>query len=251
MNSSTDKASEPSLEAPTKPLIELVNVSKTYWLGEVEVPALREISLSIQGSEFLVVLGPSGSGKTTLLNLLGGLDNATKGHVIIEETDIAGFNEKQLTLYRRNKIGFVFQFFNLIPTLTAQENVEFALELVSKNGKRAKELLKLVGLAERANHFPGHLSAGEQQRVAIARALAKDPLLLLCDEPTGNLDYKTGIHILGVLRKLNKSEEKTVVVVTHNTAISRMADRVVHLRDGQIAQIITNEHPVEADKIKW
>jgi putative ABC transport system ATP-binding protein len=235
--------------------VELRDVTRTYRMGELQVHALRGLDLMVSEGEFLVIVGPSGSGKTTTLNLIGGLDSPTSGELIVAGTDVARYDEVQLTAYRREKIGFIFQFFNLLPTLTARENVEFALELVQQNGKAVRQgaldLLARVGLGERADHFPSQLSGGEQQRVAIARAMAKDPDILLCDEPTGNLDFRTGQQILGLLQKLTGEEGRTVILVTHNTAIGRMAGRVVHLRDGQVARVQANEHPLEAEQIEW
>ncbi len=224
-------------------------------MGEVIVHALRGLDLTIVRGEFVVLLGPSGSGKTTTLNLIGGLDKPTSGRIVVEGQDITHFNEGQLTAYRRHKVGFVFQFFNLIPTLTARENIEFALELVEKNRRRVREradaLLTLVGLSERGDHFPAQLSGGEQQRVAIARALANRPPLILCDEPTGNLDVVTGRRVLQALRDLNRNAGTTVVLVTHNTAIAPMADRVVRLHDGRIAEIVPNPTPKPVEEISW
>jgi putative ABC transport system ATP-binding protein len=238
-----------------KNAVKFQDVTKTYQMGELTVHALRGVDLEIQQGEFVVVVGPSGSGKTTTLNLVGGLDSPTSGTLWVEGTDIAGYDEKRLTDYRRQQIGFIFQFFNLIPTLTARENVEFALELVEKDGRevrqRAQELLELVGLGERADHFPSQLSGGEQQRVAIARALAKDPPILLADEPTGNLDFRMGQKVLRVMQDLNRQEGRTVILVTHNTAIGAMADRIVRLRDGQVAAIEANERPLQAEQIEW
>jgi putative ABC transport system ATP-binding protein len=235
--------------------VQLHNVTKTYQMGEVQVHALSGLDLEVQEGEFVVIVGPSGSGKTTTLNLIGGLDTPTSGELIFAGTNIAGYDEKALTAYRRDQIGFIFQFFNLLPTLTAGENVEFALELVERDGqnvhRRARALLEKVGLAERADHFPSQLSGGEQQRVAIARALAKDPPILLADEPTGNLDFRMGQKVLGVMRDLNQQEGRTVVLVTHNTVIGQMGDRVVHLRDGQVAHTEVNAHPLKAGQIEW
>jgi len=235
--------------------VQLKKVTKSYQMGEVQVHALCEIDLEVVEGEFQVIVGPSGSGKTTTLNLIGGLDSPSSGALIVAGTDIARYDEEQLTTYRREKIGFIFQFFNLLPTLTAQENVEFALELVERDGKavrrRALELLDKVGLGERAGHFPSQLSGGEQQRVAIARALAKDPLILLADEPTGNLDFRMGQKVLRVMQDLNRDEGRTVILVTHNTAIGAMAGRVVHLRDGQVSQIEVHDRPLEAEEIEW
>ncbi len=236
-------------------LVQVQHVYKTYQMGEVQVHALRGIDLEVRDGEFLVVVGPSGSGKTTLLNMLGGLDSPTDGKLIVDEEDITHYDEKRLTAYRRDKVGFIFQFFNLIPTLTAEENVEFALELISSNGReiqqKAASLLEQVGLGERAHHFPAQLSGGEQQRVAIARALAKSPRLLLADEPTGNLDFRMGQKVLRVMQDLNQHEGRTVILVTHNTAIGQMANRVVHLHDGQVARIETHKSPLSAEQIEW
>ncbi len=237
------------------PLIECRQVKRFYQMGEVTVQALRGLDLCVDSGEFIVLLGPSGSGKTTTLNLIGGLDRPTEGQIVVAGEDITRYTEKQLTDYRRRKIGFVFQFFNLIPSLTAVENVEFALTLTEQNGRNLRQkavaLLDLVGLADRADHFPSQLSGGEQQRVAIARALANHPPILLCDEPTGNLDAGTGQQVLQVIRELNQQEGTTVVLVTHNTAIAPMADRVVRLRDGQIDHIEVNERPLSVAELAW
>ena len=239
----------------TETQVSMHNITKIYQMGEVQVHALRGLNLEVTEGEFLVIVGPSGSGKTTALNLLGGLDSPTGGALFVAGEDIAAYDDKALTAYRRDKIGFIFQFFNLLPTLTARENVEFALELVARNGRRVRQqaldLLDRVGLAERADHFPSQLSGGEQQRVSIARALAKDPLILLADEPTGNLDFRMGQKVLRVMQDLNRREGRTVILVTHNTAIGQMADRVVHLRDGQIVHIEGHERPLEAEEIEW
>jgi putative ABC transport system ATP-binding protein len=236
-------------------LVVLEDVVKTYEMGEVTVTALNHTDLTLKRGEFVAILGPSGSGKTTLLNLLGGIDSPTEGSIIIDGEDISTYNQRQLTLFRRRKVGFVFQFFNLIPTLSARENVEFALELARRDGSRldleAQSLLAQVGLAERAEHFPYQLSGGEQQRVAVARALAKDPVMILGDEPTGNLDYRTGKLVLSALREVNKVGGKTVVIVTHNTPLAAVADRVLHLRDGHVAEIVVNENPVAPEDVEW
>jgi putative ABC transport system ATP-binding protein len=230
-------------------------VCRDYQMGEVQIKALCDIDLTIKRGEFIVILGPSGSGKTTLLNLLGGIDSPTSGHILIDGVDISRFNQTKLTLFRREKIGFVFQFFNLIPTLTARENVEFALELASRDGSPpetdALSLLRLVDLEERADHFPYQLSGGEQQRVAIARALAKDPALILADEPTGNLDFKTGKHVLTAMKQLNETEGKTLIVVTHNAVVGKIANRVIHLHDGHIAKIDVIKKPISPEEISW
>ncbi len=233
----------------------LRGVSKIYQMGEVEISALQNVNLELKRGECVAVLGPSGSGKTTLLNLLGGIDTPTRGQVIIDGLDISRFSQSELTLLRREKIGFIFQFFNLIPTLTARENVEFALELASRDGEPPKrnaiELLRMVGLEERVDHFPYQLSGGEQQRVAVARALAKDPVLILGDEPTGNLDFRMGKLVLKTMKKLNEEEEKTLIIVTHNTPIAQIADRILHLHDGSIAKEEIIENPVSPDKVTW
>jgi putative ABC transport system ATP-binding protein len=236
-------------------VLDMRDVSKIYERGREEVRALDGVSLAFEGSELVVVLGPSGSGKTTLLNLVGGLDHPTAGTIRYGGTDITRLSDGDLGRFRRDHIGFVFQFFNLIPTLTARENVEFAAELVSHDSRQTEErvsdLLKLVGLGERADHFPSQLSGGEQQRVAIARALAKDPDILLCDEPTGNLDFRTGQQILGLLQKLTSEQGKTCVLVTHNTAIAGVGTRVVRLRDGRVQSDERNASPLAASEVEW
>jgi putative ABC transport system ATP-binding protein len=239
----------------TETLAVLEDVFKTYKMGEVEVHALNHTDLVIRRGEFIAILGPSGSGKTTLLNLLGGLDSPSTGRIVIDGEDISTYDQRQLTLFRRLKVGFVFQFFNLIPTLTAKENVEFALELTARNGGpsalTAAGLLEKVGLGDRMGHFPYQLSGGEQQRVAVARALAKDPALILGDEPTGNLDFRTGKLVLAALKEVNRTEGKTVVIVTHNTPLAAVADRVLHLREGRVAEVVVNENPTPPDEIEW
>jgi putative ABC transport system ATP-binding protein len=236
-------------------LLDMRDVSKVYETGQVQVRALDGVSFAFQSGELVVVLGPSGSGKTTLLNLVGGLDRPTAGTIHYGDTDIASLSDGDLGRFRRDHIGFVFQFFNLIPTLTARENVEFAAELVSRDSRRVegrvRELLTLVGLEERADHFPSQLSGGEQQRVAIARAMAKDPDILLCDEPTGNLDFRTGRQILGLLQKLTSEQGKTCVLVTHNTAIAAVGTRAVRLRDGRVHSDEGNDSPLSASKVEW
>ena len=236
------------------PLIEMQSIKKTYPMGDLTVHALRGLDLTIARGEFIVLLGPSGSGKTTTLNILGGLDRPTGGRVVVDGEEIALFNEKRLTGYRRTKVGFVFQFFNLIPTLTALENVEFALALTQRGNslkKQSLELLTLVSLQDRADHFPSQLSGGEQQRVAIARSLANRPPLLLCDEPTGNLDVDTGRQVLQAIYTLNRNEGTTVILVSHNTSIGPMADRVVRLHDGSVARIESNPRPVPVGELVW
>jgi putative ABC transport system ATP-binding protein len=233
-----------------EPSIKLDGVTKNYRMGQVLVPALRAISLDIFPGEFIVLLGPSGSGKTTLLNLIGGLDSPSSGKITVGGSEISRLKERQLTQYRRTQVGFIFQFFNLIPTLTARENVEFAGELVNRR-RFAVDLLKEVGLEERLNHFPSQLSGGENQRVAIARALATDPPLMLCDEPTGSLDYETGKRILKLLKVLNQTKHKTIVVVTHNAPVGAIADRVVYMHDGRIARVVNNEQPLDPEMVEW
>ncbi|MCS7065375.1 MAG: ABC transporter ATP-binding protein [Fimbriimonadales bacterium] len=234
----------------SQPIIELIEVSKVYRRDQVAIHALRQINLQIARGEFAVVLGPSGCGKSTLLNLIGGLDTPTEGRVIVDGEDISRYNEAQMSAYRRHKIGFVFQFFNLVPTLTARENIELAADLVP-HPRPVDELLQAVGLLERADHFPGELSGGEQQRVAIARALVTRPPILLCDEPTGELDSATGKRILSLLRTINRQEGQTIVLVTHNTVIASIADHVVRLRDGQIDSEFYPPQPAEVEALQW
>jgi len=214
-------------------------LAKSYQMGEVTVHALRGMDMEVYEGELLVLLGPSGSGKSTLLNLIGGMDSPTSGRIMLRETDIAHFSERQLTAYRREHVGFIFQFFNLIPTLTARENIELAAQ-ISPDPLPVDRMLDMVGLPDRADHFPSQLSGGEQQRVAIARAVCKNPEVILGDEPTGALDYETGKLVLDVLRQVHESSGKTVVLVTHNAAIAGMADRVMRLRSGSIQEITLN-----------
>ncbi|MDP6350497.1 MAG: ABC transporter ATP-binding protein [Chloroflexota bacterium] len=230
--------------------VELEAVSRRFQLGDLEVAALTDVDLQVAAGEFVVVLGPSGSGKTTMLNLIGGLDLPTTGRLVVDGDEITDYGARRLTEFRRTHIGFVFQFFNLIPSLTAAENVAFAAELV-ENEAGIAQALERVGLADRGDHFPAQLSGGEQQRVALARALAKDPPLLLCDEPTGELDFETGKMILGLMRKLNQEEGKTFMVVTHNAAIGAMADRVIYLRSGRIDRMVINDSPIAAEEVSW
>lgn len=235
-------------------IIECQKVSRQYQMGEVTVEALQGIDLELARGEIVVLLGPSGSGKTTTLNVIGGLDKVTGGKVLFEGTDITNFDDRRLTEYRRNSVGFVFQFFNLIPSLTAVENIEFALEIGDRKGdeqERAREFLKLVGLENRADHFPSQLSGGEQQRVAVARALSNHPPLLLCDEPTGNLDVGMGRQVLGVIEEFNQNNDTTVLLITHNTAIAAMGNRIIRLRDGQIDQIEVNADRHAAETLEW
>ena len=233
-----------------KEFIKLDNVRKTYHMGEVAINALDGIEFTIDEGEFVVVVGPSGAGKTTVLNILGGMDTASEGSVLVAGTDIAGFNERQLTKYRRDEIGFVFQFYNLVQNLTAKENVELASQ-ICKAPLEAELVLREVGLEDRIFNFPAQLSGGEQQRVAIARALAKNPKLLLCDEPTGALDYMTGKAILKLLQDTCKERNMTVVVITHNTALTPMADRVIKIKNGKVSKVTMNETPVSVDTIEW
>ena len=235
---------------PDSTLIELDGAAKTYMMGAVAVHALKPTDLSISQGEFLVMLGPSGSGKTTVLNLIGGIDRPTEGRILFEGEDLTRMSEDEITEYRRESVGFIFQFFNLIPTLTARENVEFVAELVAHPADPL-DVLAEVGLAERANHFPSELSGGEQQRVAIARALVKNPPLLLADEPTGNLDYETGKLILKLMREVNRIRGITVVLVTHNSAVGAIADRAVYLRSGEITAVRENPSPADPEKVKW
>lgn len=230
--------------------VRLKDVRKIYKMGEVEIAAADGIDFSVKKGEFAVVVGASGAGKTTVLNILGGMDTATSGEVIVDGNDITSCNKKQLTAYRREDIGFVFQFYNLVPNLTALENVELALQ-ICKEPLDAMTVLKDVGLGERAANFPAQLSGGEQQRVSIARALAKNPKLLLCDEPTGALDYNTGKAILKLLQDTCREKGMTVVLITHNSAIAPMADRVIKIKNGKVSKVTQNEHPVPVETIEW
>ena len=234
----------------TEDFVKLEQVTKVYKMGEVEIRAVDGTDFSIAKGEFVVIVGPSGAGKTTVLNILGGMDTATSGSVLVDKNDIAKYSPKKLIGYRRDDIGFVFQFYNLIPNLTALENVELALQ-ICKNPLDAKTVLEDVGLGERLNNFPAQLSGGEQQRVSIARALAKNPKLLLCDEPTGALDYNTGKAILKLLQDTCREKGMTVIVITHNSAIAPMADRVIHIKNGKVSAMEMNEHPVPVETIEW
>ena len=230
--------------------VTLEDVTKVYHMGEVDIAAADGISFEIEKGEFAVVVGPSGAGKTTVLNILGGMDTATDGIVEVDGEDISAYSQRQLTAYRRDDIGFVFQFYNLVPNLTALENVELALQ-ICKEPLDAAEVLREVGLKERLDNFPAQLSGGEQQRVSIARALAKNPKLLLCDEPTGALDYNTGKSILKLLQDTCRERGMTVILITHNPAIAPMADRVIKIKNGKVAEIIVNRHPVSVETIEW
>ena len=233
-----------------KKILEVSGLTKEYIMGEVTVKALRGVSFDLYDGEFVVVLGPSGSGKSTMLNIIGGIDSPTSGSVLFHERDIAEASEKELTLYRRSAVGFVFQFYNLIPNLTARENILLATEM-SADPIPPDELLADIGLGERGGHFPPQLSGGEQQRVAIARAMGKNPAILLCDEPTGALDIQTGIQVLRLLQDFNKQYKKTVVIITHNAGIGGMGDRIFHVRDGQIDRIEENPSPIQPEEVKW
>lgn len=230
--------------------VTLKNVKKIYQMGEVQIMAAAGIDFEIRRGEFAVVVGPSGAGKTTVLNILGGMDTATEGEVLVDGEDIAQYSPRQLTAYRRDDIGFVFQFYNLVPNLTALENVELALQ-ICKDPMDARMVMEEVGLLDRINNFPAQLSGGEQQRVSIARALAKNPKLLLCDEPTGALDYNTGKSILKLLQDTCRERGMTVILITHNSAIAPMADRVIHIKNGKVEKIIENAHPVPVETIEW
>lgn len=232
------------------PIVVVKDVTKEYIMGEVTVKASDKMSFEIYRGEFVVVLGPSGSGKSTVLNMIGGMDRPTYGEVLVEGENITNYSDNQLTMYRRKNIGFVFQFYNLMSNLTALENVELVKSL-SDNPLDSEEIMREVGLSERKSNFPAQLSGGEQQRVAIARALVKNPLLLLCDEPTGALDYKTGKLILKVLYDINKNTNKTIIVITHNAAIAAMADRVIRVRSGDVESITVNENPESPERIEW
>lgn len=230
--------------------VQLKNVSKVYKMGEVEIRAVDGIEFSISKGEFVVIVGPSGAGKTTVLNILGGMDTATKGQVLVDGDDIAKYSPRKLTGYRRDDIGFVFQFYNLMPNLTMRENVELASQ-ICKDPLDAQETLELVGLGERSSNFPSQCSGGEQQRGAIARALAKNPAILLCDEPTGALDYKTGKAILALLYDLCKKSGKTVIVVTHNGALAPTADVLIRMKSGRIESYEENPAPVPVQELEW
>lgn len=230
--------------------VELKNVCKTYQMGEVSIHAVDHMEFAVEEGEFVVIMGPSGAGKTTVLNILGGMDTCDSGQVLVAGKEISAYRGRQLTEYRREDVGFVFQFYNLVQNLTALENVELAIE-ICQDSLDAKSVMKEVGLEERMDNFPAQLSGGEQQRVAIARALAKNPKLLLCDEPTGALDYQTGKAILKLLWDTCKSKKKTVIVITHNQAIAPMADRVIKIKNGQAGKIMVNASPVSLDEIEW
>lgn len=231
-------------------MVILKNVSKTYSNGSNQVKALSNVNLEIDSGKFTVILGPSGSGKSTLLNILGGMDNVTVGDVYLDDQNISNYKGGELTNYRRRDIGFVFQFYNLIPSLTAIENIGIASKL-GKQGFSPEEMLAAVGLEERGRHFPAELSGGEMQRISIARALCKNPKLLLCDEPTGALDSKTGVKILELLKEMSIKHNKTVIIVTHNALIADIADKVIKLKDGVVDAIIDNENPLKVEEVNW
>ena len=230
--------------------VEFVNVAKTYKMGEVKIEALRDVSFTVKKGELVVIVGPSGAGKTTLLNILGGMDTLTEGEVYLDGQEISALNKKQLTGYRRNDVGFVFQFYNLVGNLTALENVELANQ-ICKDPLDAAQILREVGLEGRMKNFPSQLSGGEQQRVAIARALAKNPKLLLCDEPTGALDYQTGKAILKLLQDTARRTGMTVIIITHNSALTAMADRVIKVKNGTVSSVTVNENPQNVSEIEW
>lgn len=230
--------------------VKFEHVKKTYQMGEVSIDALRDASFEIEEGEICVIVGPSGAGKTTLLNILGGMDTLTEGQVWLDGKEISKYNQKELTTYRRYDIGFVFQFYNLVQNLTALENVSLATQ-ICKNPMDSEEALNKVGLSHRLNNFPSQLSGGEQQRVAIARALAKNPKLLLCDEPTGALDYNTGKAILKLLQDTARQTKMTVIIITHNLAIAPMADRIIHVKNGTVDSMEINENPLPIDEIEW
>ncbi|MDP7638719.1 MAG: ABC transporter ATP-binding protein [Candidatus Hydrogenedentes bacterium] len=232
------------------PIFQIDSLVKEYVMGEVIVSALRGVSLEVKQGEFLIILGPSGSGKSTLLNIVGGLDSSTSGDVWFRDENLSVFNEREFTLYRRDHIGFIFQFYNLMPNLTARENVEMATE-ISANPMGPMEALGLVELTGRADHFPSQLSGGEQQRVAIARAIAKRPEILLCDEPTGALDVATGKIVLNALKAVNERVDTTVIVITHNASIGSLGDRVIRMMDGGVRKIVENEQRVPVDEVDW
>ena len=230
--------------------VEVKHVKKIYKMGEVVIDAVDDMNFSIEKGEFVVIVGPSGAGKTTVLNILGGMDQATEGQVLVDGVDVAAFDRKKMTKYRREDIGFVFQFYNLVQNLTALENVELALQ-ICRDHLDAEEILKEVGLGERMGNFPSQLSGGEQQRVSIARALAKNPKLLLCDEPTGALDYQTGKAILKLLQDTCREKGMTVIVITHNSALAPMADRIIKIKNGRVSSMRLNEHPIPVEEIEW
>lgn len=248
----SSESSQPNLQAAPQPpvVFHVEAISKVYRMGEVEVHALRSVSLDLYQSELVVLLGPSGSGKSTLLNILGGLDIPSSGHFFFRNVDLTQANDAELTRFRRDSVGFIFQFYNLIPSLTARENVALVTE-IARHPMRPEAALELVGLGDRLDHFPAQLSGGEQQRVAIARAIAKRPEVLLCDEPTGALDYQTGKLVLEALAQVNRELGTTTAIITHNAGIAAMADRVITMRSGQIATVQQNDHKLTPDQLEW
>lgn len=230
--------------------ISFENVKKTYHMGEIDIHALDDVSFEIQQGEFVIIAGASGAGKSTILNLLGGMDTVSEGRIVVDGREISSYKEKDMTLYRRYDVGFVFQFYNLVQNLTAIENVELATQ-ICKNPLSPEKVMEKVGLQERKNNFPSQLSGGEQQRVAIARAIAKNPKILLCDEPTGALDYNTGKQILKLLQDTCRKENMTVIIITHNSAIAPMADKIIHFKNGKSEDIVINKNPTPIEEIEW
>jgi putative ABC transport system ATP-binding protein len=247
---SSGQVSEKRAGVQGQSLLRLEDVGRTFAMGDVSVEVLRDVSLVVESGEFLAVVGPSGSGKTTILNLIGGLDSPTKGAVYCRERDLTKASAAELTRYRRDEVGFVFQFYNLVPNLTAYENILVSTE-IADDPLEIDYVLEMVGLSDRADHFPAQLSGGEQQRVAIARAVAKNPVLLLCDEPTGALDFTTGKRVLRLLVDLNQQLGKTVIVITHNSALAQVAHRVIHLRSGEITSVERNATPIAPEEVVW
>ena len=231
-------------------IIKINNLHKRYQVGEIIIPALRGVSCSLYEGEFVVILGPSGSGKSTMLNMIGGIDHPTEGEIVYGDKNISAASEKELTKYRSSAIGFVFQFYNLLQNLTARENIELAANL-SSDPLDTDELLEKIGLTDHAGHFPAQMSGGEQQRIAIARAIAKNPSILLCDEPTGALDSTTGVQVIRLLKDFNVAYKKTVAIITHNTAMGAIADRVFHIRDGLLDKVIENKNPIQPEEVVW
>jgi len=233
-----------------KEILKVNNLHKRYQVGEVIIPALRGVSCSLYEGEFIVILGPSGSGKSTMLNMIGGIDSPTEGEIVYGNKNISAASDKELTKYRSNAIGFVFQFYNLLQNLTARENIELAAGL-SNDPLDTDELLEKIGMTEHSGHFPAQMSGGQQQRIAIARAIAKNPSLLLCDEPTGALDSTTGVQVIRLLKDFNVAYKKTVAIITHNTAMGAIADRVFHIRDGLLDKVVENKNPIQPEEIAW
>jgi len=233
-----------------KEILKVNNLHKRYQVGEVVIPALRGVSCSLYEGEFIVILGPSGSGKSTMLNMIGGIDSPTEGEIVYGNKNISAASDKELTKYRSNAIGFVFQFYNLLQNLTARENIELAAGL-SNDPLDTDELLEKIGMTEHSGHFPAQMSGGQQQRIAIARAIAKNPSLLLCDEPTGALDSTTGVQVIRLLKDFNVAYKKTVAIITHNTAMGAIADRVFHIRDGLLDKVVENNNPIQPEEVVW